>query len=95
MISLGFDPKKKKISQIIDDLDQDKNGTIDFEEFLELMTSRMSGKSTKEDYDRVFKLFVGEEPCITFENLKRVCQEIGETLTDEEIHNMINRASSK
>jgi len=42
---------------MISDLDEDGNGSIDFEEFLDMMTARMSDKDSKEDIRKVFKLF--------------------------------------
>jgi len=42
---------------MISDLDANKSGTIDFEEFLDMMTARMSDKDTREDINKVFRLF--------------------------------------
>ncbi len=42
---------------MISDLDADGSGTIDFEEFLDMMTARMSDKDSQEDIMKVFKLF--------------------------------------
>jgi Ca2+-binding EF-hand superfamily protein len=41
MRALGFEPKKEEIKKMISDIDKDGNGTIDFNEFLEMMTSKM------------------------------------------------------
>ena len=49
MQSLGFEAKNQTIFQMISDLDKNKNGSIDFEEFLDMMTARMSDKDTRED----------------------------------------------
>ena len=42
---------------MISDLDKNKSGAIDFEEFLDMMTARMSDKDTREDISKVFRLF--------------------------------------
>ena len=42
---------------MISDLDKNKSGTIDFEEFLDMMTARMSDKDSREDIEKVFRLF--------------------------------------
>ena len=47
MTSLGFESKNQTIYQMISDLDADGSGQIDFEEFLELMTARVSDKDTR------------------------------------------------
>ena len=41
MRALGFEPKKEEIKKMISDIDKDGDGTIDFNEFLEMMTSKM------------------------------------------------------
>ena len=57
MQSLGFEAKNQTIFQMITDLDKNKSGNIDFEEFLDMMTARMSDKDTREDIQKVFRLF--------------------------------------
>ena len=41
MRALGFEPKKEEIKKMISDIDKDGSGTIDFNEFLQMMTSKM------------------------------------------------------
>ena len=41
MRALGFEPKKEEVKKMIADIDKDGNGTIDFQEFLEMMTAKM------------------------------------------------------
>ena len=68
-------------------------GTIDFEEFVEMMTGKMGDRDSPEEIRRVFKLFDDDETGkISFRNLKRVARELGENMTDEELQEMINKA---
>merc|ERR1739848_263931 len=95
MQSLGFEAKNQTIYQMVSDLDTDGSGAIDFEEFLDMMTARMSDKDTKEDINKVFRLFDDDKTgTITIQNLRRVAKELGETMTDEELMEMIERADS-
>ncbi len=81
MESLGFEAKNQTIYQMIKDIDKDGSGAIDFDEFLDMMTAKMSDKDTKEDINKVFKLFDDDSTGkITMKNLKRVARELGETM---------------
>lgn len=78
---------------MIADIDKDGSGTIDFEEFLAMMTAKMSERDSREEILKAFKLFDDDSTGrITFKNLKRVAKELGEALTDEEIQEMIDEA---
>lgn len=63
-----------------------ETGTIDFNDFLTLMTQKMSEKDSKEEILKAFRLFDDDTTGkISFKNLKRVAKELGENLTDEEL----------
>ncbi len=71
---------------MISDLDEDGSGTIDFEEFLDMMTARMSDKDSRDDIQKVFKLFDDDRTnTINIQNLRRVARELGETMDDTEL----------
>eukprot|EP00493_Phyllostaurus_siculus_P006146 UN06204 len=93
MRALGFEPKKEEIRKMIDDIDKDGSGAIDFNEFLEMMTQKMSEKDSKEEILKAFRLFDDDETgFITLKNLRRVAKDIGENMSDEELQEMIDEA---
>merc|ERR1719164_323457 len=56
------------------------------------MTAKMGEKDTREDIEKVFKLFDDDNTNkISFRNLARVAEELGENI-DEEVQDMINQA---
>jgi Ca2+-binding EF-hand superfamily protein len=54
---------------MIADIDTDGSGTIDFNEFLEMMTAKMSERDPMEEIIKAFRLFDDDE---TGQNLFRV-----------------------
>ena len=76
MRALGFEVKKEELKKMISDIDNDGNGSIEFGEFLEMMTGKMGEKDTREDIEKVFKLFDDDNTGkISLRNLRRVAQE--------------------
>merc|ERR1712167_14463 len=92
MRALGFEVKNEELKKMVSDIDNDGNGTIEFAEFLEMMTGKMGEKDTREDIEKVFKLFDDDTNKISFRNLARVAEELGENIDDEEMQDMINQA---
>merc|ERR1739848_842144 len=81
MRALGLDAKKDEIRRMINDIDKDGSGTIDFNEVINMMTARMGDRDSREEIVKVFRLFDDDETGkISFKNLKRVAQELGETM---------------
>ena len=59
------------------------------------MTARMSDKDTREDINKVFRLFDEDKTeFITIKNLRRVAKELGENISEEELQEMVERADS-
>merc|ERR1712023_581532 len=79
MCALGFEVKKEELKKMISDIDNDGNGSIEFQEFFEMMTGKMGEKDAREDIEKVFKLFDDDNTGkISLRNLRRVAQELGE-----------------
>jgi len=93
MRALGFDPKREELKKMMNDVDQNGSGVIDYNEFLDMMTQKMAERDPREEMLKAFRLFDDDETGkISFRNLKRVAKELGENMTDEEIAEMIEEA---
>lgn len=90
MRALGFDTKKQDVLQIIKDHDRNARRLINYDDFYQVMAAKIAARDPLEEIKRAFQLFDHEKSGkISFQNLKRVAQELGENLDDEELQAMI------
>merc|ERR1711959_206384 len=95
MKALGFEPKKEEISKMIKKMDKDGDATVDFEEFCVMMAEKMNQKDGKEEMLKGFKLFDDDGTGkISFKNFQRVAKELGESLSDQELKEIIAEADT-
>lgn len=97
MESLGFKNKNPDIYKMISEIedDEDAEGEIKFQDFLDMMTGRISEKNPEEDLSRVYKLFdFDRKGEIDFDSLKKVALDLGEDISDEELKEIITRAGA-
>merc|ERR1711904_308723 len=93
MKALGREPKPGEIEKMIADVDDDGGGEIGFDEFLKMMTHKILNKDPKEDMLKAFRLVDDDQTgFVTFKNLKRVAKESNQTLTDDELQEMLTDA---
>ena len=95
MQSLGFESKNPTIYQMFSDLERESHGPIDFDRFLDGITNKLGDRESREGIAKIFNLFdVDRKGSINLKDLKRVSKELGETMTDEELREMLERADS-
>lgn len=68
-------------------------GTCDFEDFLDEITLKLGDKETKEGIRKIFDLISENTGTITTKALERVARQLGENMTQEELKEMVDRAS--
>ena len=91
MKNLGQNPTEAELTDMINEVDIDGNGNIDFKEFLGLMARKM--RDTEEELFKAFKVFDRDgNGLISATGLKHAMISLGEKITDEEADEMIKEA---
>ncbi|KAI5863667.1 EF-hand [Durotheca rogersii] len=90
--SPGKQPTKEEVEQIIKDVDLDGDGTINFNEFITMMTGQpYPPQDEDEDYARAWKKY---EPSlngsITQSQFRQLVADLGDSVTDVEVEKLVN-----
>ncbi|MED6145816.1 translation elongation factor EF1B gamma [Stylosanthes scabra] len=92
--SLDQNPSEEELQDMITEVDADGNGTIEFDEFLNLMAKKIKDTDdAEEELKEAFKVFDKDQNgFISASELRHVMINLGEKLTDEEVEQMIKEA---
>ena len=94
MHSLGFEKKSPTVFEMISDLEEE-GGEVNFDMFLDAISNKLGNRESREGIERIFDLFDDDRTkTINFNNIKRVAKDLGETMTNEELREMLQRAST-
>jgi Ca2+-binding EF-hand superfamily protein len=88
--NLNMNPTKQELEDMLNEVDIDKNGTIDFDEFVALMGQKFQNRDTEEELQLAFKVFdKNNDGFISHSELKLMMHNLGENLSDEQIAEMV------
>ena len=93
MQKMGYKPTKEEVNDMLNELDVDQNGTIDFNEFISVMSKQSKPSNEDEELREAFKVFDKDgSGNISATELKQVMNTLGEKLSDDDIASMIKGA---
>ncbi|KAK4791502.1 hypothetical protein SAY86_031915 [Trapa natans] len=93
MRALGFEMTEEQIKQMIEDVDKDGSGSIDYDEFEHMMTAKIGERDTKEELMKAFRIIDQDNNGkISAGDIKRIAKDLGESFSDSDIQEMIQRA---
>merc|ERR1712174_176935 len=82
-----------ELQDMINEVDADGNGTMDFPEFLSMKARKMKDTDSEEKMLEAFKVFDKDgNGLISAAELRHIMTNLGEKLTDEEVDEMIGEA---
>lgn len=94
--ALGFEVRKEELRQLLAEAGCNTNGTMDFNEFIRVLSMKMGEKETKADVQRAFKMFdVSDKGHISLEDIKDVADLLEYPMTEEELKEMMEFAKPK
>ncbi|KAJ1918655.1 hypothetical protein H4219_002458 [Mycoemilia scoparia] len=99
--ALGWDEiDQKTLHQWTTQIDPDHKGKISFEIFNEFVAEKISSQDPDQEIIRAFKLFKKDKSsmpndAITINDLRRVANELGEQVSDDDLREMLEVADTK
>mmetsp|Transcript_20904 Transcript_20904/g.23644 ORF Transcript_20904/g.23644 Transcript_20904/m.23644 type:complete len:254 (-) Transcript_20904:43-804(-) len=96
LFSFGFDDKYPTMYMVMEKIcDEYPNGIL-FEQFVKELNRKLGERSTKREINKIFELFDKKKKgFLSVEDFRLVAKEIGETMSDEAITQLLKDASEK
>ncbi|GLD75506.1 troponin C type 1a (slow) isoform X1, partial [Lates japonicus] len=93
MRMLGQNPTPEELQEMIDEVDEDGSGTVDFDEFLVMMVRCMKDDSkgkSEEELAELFRMFdKNADGYIDLDELKTMLESTGEAITEDDIEELM------
>ena len=97
MQTLKLNEKNPVIYELFEEFDTPENSRnrLDYDDFTELLNEKLSDKDSDKALQRIYELFLGDSPSetLTFENIKKVVEDVGDDMTDTQIRQLLERAT--
>ena len=94
MDTLGIRASKEEIDLMINEIDEDNNGEIDFEEFVAVMSRKVNANYTSSEVKSAFKAFEmdGSSGYVTIDSLRKALMSYGtEKLSLQQANDLLSQ----
>ena len=93
--SLGQNPTEQELQEMINEVDADGNGEVDFDEFLTMMARKMKDTDSEEEIFDAFRTFDKEgNGYITASDVRQAMRDLGAMLSEAEVDEMMEIAKA-
>jgi len=95
MRSLGQNPTETQLQDMINEVDANGNGTVEFRDFIELMARKLKDSDNEQEIREAFKVFDKDNNgTVSAVELKHVLKTLGDNVTADEVDELIREADS-
>lgn len=96
MKAFGLEVNAREIKELFQDYGKDINSEgFEFAEFKQVMATRLHKRNSKLEIKRLFSLLDSEaKGFITIEDMKKICREIQEKISEDDLAEIIDEADS-
>ncbi|KAF1796263.1 putative calmodulin [Mucor lusitanicus] len=93
MRSLNMNPTDTELKDMINEVDGNGNGSIEFEEFVAMLSRKRRGSEIQEEIKETFRVFDRDgNGYISESELRHIMASVGEKLTEDELNVMLREA---
>ena len=94
-LTLGIVVRKRDVKQMMKELDKEGQATLQIEDITELVADLMKTRALGDELSKMFSVVDDDNTgAVSMKNLKRLIAEVGETLTDAELQELMREADS-
>mmetsp|Transcript_2775 Transcript_2775/g.2933 ORF Transcript_2775/g.2933 Transcript_2775/m.2933 type:complete len:153 (+) Transcript_2775:74-532(+) len=97
MDTLGIDTTPEDIDSMLSEVDKDGSGTIDFEEFVAVMSKKVNATYTAANVKSAFEVFEGAAPAGFVKAdvlIRSLCIYGGGKFTEEQAHDLVSQLAT-
>lgn len=91
---LGLKATENEVKAMIQVVDKNRNGYVDYDEFIQMMTqTQVKPLNAEEELRKTFNIFdIDGNGYISHDEIKKTMEHLGEKVTDDEVNDMIKAA---